>query len=86
MKKVVLLTFLIAALTGCEDDQWKGFVYPSKNNLSNHREIGIYTSLEQCRSASLSVIRNANWSNADYECGLNCNQEGGLNICKKTER
>jgi hypothetical protein len=77
------------ALSGCYREEWKGFVYPSRDNLLNHREIGTYSSLEQCRSAALAVISNAHWTNADYECGLNCQMSdtgSGLNICEKTER
>jgi hypothetical protein len=84
-----LTIFACIALCGCYQEEWRGFVYPSKDNLLNHREIGTYSSLEECRSAALAVITNAKWQNADYECGLSCKMSdtgSGLNICDKTER
>jgi len=87
MKRLII--FFCLVLAGCYADEWKGFVYPSKANLLVHREIGAYSSLEECRSAALAVISNAGWSNADYECGLNCELSdtgSGLNICEKTEQ
>lgn len=84
-----LVMGMAAFLTGCYRDEWRGFVYPSRNDLLVHREIGTYSSLEECRSAANAVIQNAGWKNADYECGLNCelsSSGSGLNICEKTER
>jgi hypothetical protein len=86
-RSIIVLSCVV--LSGCFPEEWRGFVYPSRDNLLNHREIGTYSSLEQCRSAALAVITNAKWENADYECGLNCKlseTDSGLNICDKIER
>jgi hypothetical protein len=76
---------VVLSLTGCFQEEWSGFVYPSKSNLSNHREIGTFSSLEQCRNAAVAVIQNAKWRNADYECGLNCKRGTLPMVCEKTE-
>ena len=75
-------------LVGCSGkEEWRGFLYPNRDDLTTHVEIGTFGSLEQCRDA---VRANKAYSeNADYECGLNCRDElgpGGPLVCKKTER
>jgi hypothetical protein len=86
MKKVILIaSFLI--LSGCLKEQWEGFVYPNKEDLTNHVSIGVFTSLEECRDHSLAKLEEISSIHAgDYECALNC-KEGSLpKICEKTER
>ena len=91
MKKLpeilVLMVLILGTITGCskKDEEWSGFVYPNKNNLTDHRNIGTYSSLEQCRDAALSLMSTSNWFNGDYECGLNCKSSsyGGM-LCDKT--
>ncbi len=77
-------------LSGCWEEEWRGFVYPSRNDLTNHREIGTFSSLEDCRAAALSTIEAKGWGGrADYECGLNCEAKlgaGGPLVCEKTAR
>ena len=78
----------VRAIINGEPQEWsdtwiftfQDFVYPNKNNLSDSRNIGTYSSLEQCRDAALSRISSSNWYNGDYECGLNCS---GM-MCEKT--
>ncbi len=84
--------FLPFLLAGCSQE-WKGFVYPNKNDLSKHIEIGRYDSLEKCRDASLHKLSSIGKRlDGDYECGLNCrplkNFDGSsdMSICEKTER
>lgn len=80
------LTILAAlALCGCSE-AWEGYVYPNKNNLSSHDFIGTFTSLEQCRAASIGRLEATNAINrGTYECGLDCR---GVDprVCKRTER
>lgn len=86
-KNITVLIFVLPlAVWGCFQEEWTGFVYPDKNNLQVHREIGTYSSLEQCRDVAHDTIHNAKWNNADYECGLNCDRSSLPMICEKTER
>lgn len=70
-------------------DEWSGFVYPNKDDLSRHLEIGPYPTIDACRSASLRALSTTFTPPGDYECGLNCRedpQHGGIKVCKVTER
>lgn len=72
-----------------QEERWEGFVYPNRNNLSIHQNIGEFESLESCRVASKNMLYQLNAQNSgDYECGLNCefNLDYGLNVCKETHR
>ncbi|HEU4838784.1 MAG TPA: hypothetical protein VFS88_05170 [Micavibrio sp.] len=85
MKQIILIASLFL-LSSCFKEQWEGFVYPNKGNLTNHVAIGIFTSLEECRDHSLAKLEEiSSISAGDYECALNC-KEGSLpKICEKTE-
>lgn len=74
-------------LAGCDSvgSQWKGRVYPDKNDLAVEWKLGRFASLKECQSAAQSIIR---WlpdkRGADYECGYKCRQSdflGGLDVC-----
>jgi hypothetical protein len=90
--KLRLISAVVVALlvSGCFKEEWEGFVYPNMNNLSEHISIGIYQSLEECRTSALNTLqRVSSISGGDYECGLNCELRsgmGGLKVCEKTER
>ncbi len=91
MKNVKYL-LVILVLSGC-GQEWRGFVYPNKNDLSKHIEVGKFDSLEKCRNASLGKLNiMGKRYDGDYECGLNCrplkNFDGtsDMNICDKSER
>jgi hypothetical protein len=90
--KHLLFLFISFLFAGCSQE-WRGFVYPNKNDLSKHIEIGKYESLEKCRDASLHKLSSMGKRlDGDYECGLNCrplkNFDGSsdMSICEKTER
>jgi hypothetical protein len=90
--KHLLFLFISFLLAGCSQE-WRGFVYPNKHDLSKHIEIGKYESLKRCREASLHKLSSIGKSlDGDYECGLNCrplkNFDGSsdMSICEKTER
>ena len=87
-RALVLLGCLV--LAGCFEEEWRGFVYPNRNDLTQHREVGAYGSLEECRSAAIAAIDAAGWGGrADYECGLNCKAKLGPSgplVCERTER
>ena len=79
----------ITLISCSSSDMWSGWVYPNKDSLSNYRSIGkSFSSLESCRNEAMRIIRANKWSNADYECGLNCkyDEEIGVNVCKETSR
>ncbi|MEZ8449022.1 hypothetical protein AB6C93_24695 [Vibrio splendidus] len=69
-------------------DEWIGFVYPDRNNLWNDRNVGTFSTLEECRNVAADALlaMGANYS-GDYECALNCNTSGGKPyVCKETSR
>lgn len=85
-KKILFFIFLFlvvaSSFRGCSG-QWTGVVYADRQNLSNYRLIGVFDSLENCRSEAIYALRQISPNNdGDYECGLNC--EGS--VCKKTAR
>jgi hypothetical protein len=84
-KILLLMVIVLGILSGCSKEEWTGFVYPNKNDLTEHRNIGTFSSLEQCRDSALSRMSSSNWFNGDYECGLNCeNSSYGGMLCDKT--
>lgn len=89
MKSNQISLILSLLLTGCSD-QWEGFVYPNKDDLTNHIGIGSYKSLEDCRASALDALEKvSSVDRGDYECGLNCKADsslGGIKICKVTLR
>ena len=88
--KLLLLISSVVMLSSCFKEEWEGFVYPDKNNLTVHRNIGVYESLESCRAAALNALSQISAiEKGDYECGLNCENRsdmGGIKVCERTER
>jgi hypothetical protein len=88
--KILWLITLVLLLSSCFEEEWEGFVYPNKNDLTVHRNIGVYESLESCRAAALNTLTHISTiEKGDYECGLNCENRsdmGGIKVCEKTER
>jgi hypothetical protein len=83
-----VMTLAIGVLA-CRAAEWKGFVYPDRNNLLVHREIGVFASLEACRLSARSYLRDiGSAERGDYECGKNCRRKDGLTVevCEATER
>ena len=91
MKAYCLVSLLLVLVlwVGCSD-QWEGFVYPNKTDLTTHRNIGHFSSLEDCRAAARGVLAELKAvDRGDYECGKNCDdgsQLGGIKVCKETRR
>ncbi|MBV46708.1 MAG: hypothetical protein CL900_05805 [Dehalococcoidia bacterium] len=66
----MLLTFL---LNSCAPDEWEGFVYPSADDFLSYESIGMFNSLEACRTASVARLTEISAKNqGSYECGKNC--------------
>jgi hypothetical protein len=88
--RIITLIFVAIALSGCFKNEWEGFVYPNKNNLSDNINIGVYKSLEECRASAINALTKiSSVSAGDYECGLNCevrSSMNGIKVCEKTER
>jgi hypothetical protein len=76
--------------TACGGDRWAGFVYPDRNNLAVHRELGEFKTLEACRDASRLYLADiGSQATGDYECGKNCRPSTtfpGMNTCDDTLR
>jgi hypothetical protein len=85
IKYLLLLTVLL--LSACKQD-WQGFIYQDKNNLTNDIKLGHFSSIEDCRNSSHKALTKLNaLSTGDYECGLNCKLNGGGPlICEETSR
>jgi len=87
---LLILVGVIATLTACWKQEWMGFVYANKADLTRHIEIGSFSSLEECRGAAQDKLFSSGWARSgDYECGLNCERKagyGGLFVCKETSR
>ena len=83
------LTLILLLFVGCAD-RWEGFVYPDKSDLTRHRNLGEFSSLDECRAAARRVLSALNaLQRGDYECGKNCDDGakfGGVKVCKETLR
>lgn len=80
---------VVLGLAACTPDEWTGVVYPDRSDLTQDVRIGVFDTLEACRSAALRTIKEQGWTErADYECGSNCrtpaNLGGDLMICDET--
>jgi len=83
---VPILLYLLIILTGCSE-RWQSKVYLNKQNLTNYRIVGEFSSFEECRDESLHYLRGIKaLHTGDYECGKNCkyNEELDEYICEKT--
>jgi len=70
-----------------KEERWEGYVYPNGGDLTVHQYVGKYETLEDCRSAAVDRLYSLNARDrGDYECGLNCESQGIINICEETSR
>lgn len=59
------------------------FVYPDRDDLSHHKILGEYPTLNEC----LEKANKEAGTRGAYECGLNCRDSGtgsGTFICDRT--
>jgi hypothetical protein len=78
------------SLSGCESNRWESLVYPNKNDLTQHRSLGSFPSLEACRAAARRYLADLGaLERGDYECGKNCKDSTSfreIRICDETLR
>ena len=83
-----IFMFFVFLFFACSiGDTWEGVVYPNKDDLTHHSNLGKFSSLEKCRDAALGVLEELNaMTRGDYECGLNCKDSdySGIRVCKET--
>jgi hypothetical protein len=83
----IIATFIL--LIGCDNPFTKDyqlFVYPNRNDLTNHIEVGHFDSLDDARDQAGYYM--SKYPNGDYEIGINCKKGkyGDLWVCKETIR
>jgi hypothetical protein len=86
---IIVGGLLLVSLAACREEQWDGFVYPSRADLTQHIVIGQFSSLESCRNEAYATLERNGWApSGDYECGLNCKPWGssGMMVCEETQR
>lgn len=83
----LLAMLAVSTLTACESHPWTGFVYPDRANLLDHRELGAFRTLDDCRASANLYLRDiAATESGTYECGRNCRRRDGLTVlvCDET--
>ncbi|OOZ42008.1 hypothetical protein BOW53_01330 [Solemya pervernicosa gill symbiont] len=92
MKTALLLTAIASTLllSGCNNDQWHGFVYTDRYDLSNYAYVGNYETLKECRIEVVLKMKASNrLRGGDYECGFNCKRDKNgkmAPICESSSR
>jgi hypothetical protein len=84
---LILSVFLLFACSAGET--WEGYVYPDRNNLQINHNAGKFSSLEECRDASLTMLKSMEALEKGYaECGKNCKSgsEYYNRTCEETAR
>jgi hypothetical protein len=84
---IILGLVVIVMILLFKKDQWSGYFYPDRENLSSWIESPTtFKSLDLCRAWAHNKATELNLETGqyDYECGLNCKIKDGMNICKKT--
>ena len=68
-------------------ERWLATVYPEAPSLLNHVHLDEYQTLEECRMAARSYLRQLGATDGLYECGLNCEPLGRnreMMLCDET--
>ena len=86
--RLLTVIFILTIVLGC--DSYQVTVYPNKENLTKHITIEGLDNLDSCRDAARRIIFENDYSNPDYECGINCRKQndayGEIYICEETTR
>jgi hypothetical protein len=86
----LLLLFLVGSAfvwSVLTPDRWLATVYPEAPSLLVHIHLDEYETLEECRMAALSFLRQQGVTDGLYECGLNCETFGSdsdMMLCEET--
>lgn len=86
-KIMFVMVVIFMALTGCGDsDSYRLFVYPSRNDLTVHREFGPFDTVNEARDEADDQM--SGYPNGDYEIGKNCERRSNttLWVCEDTFR
>lgn len=68
---IAVLSYIISSCSS--SDEYRGFVYPDKDNLAIHQSTGSHKTIEDCRRSARNLLYSMDAIEAgDYECGLNC--------------
>jgi hypothetical protein len=84
-KSLIWATAAVALLASCgSNDDYRLFVYPSKHDLSVHREFGPYKSMDEARDEAATQMTK--YPRGDYEIGKNCRKREGISlwVCEET--
>ena len=68
-------------------DRWLATVYPEAPSLLTLVHLDEYDTLEDCRLAARSYLRQTGATDGMYECGLNCEpfgSAGDMMLCDET--
>ena len=81
----------VALVSSCSERRWHASVYPNRADLTNVRDLGEFPTLEDCRHAATTYLRDMGSPYGDYECGKNCVNdatvgETKLYRCEETTR
>lgn len=81
---VLFLGVVIVLVQSSKKEDWLGFYYPSSSNLEDYTTSSHFNSLEECRD--WADAKRGSSTSSDYECGLDCSFDVGLNgyQCKET--
>ena len=84
MQKISMAMMILISMSGCSffknSDSYLGIVYPDKSNLTEHRIIGEYSTLNEC----LKAVNASVSSEGSYECGKNCDRSKMPMVCEET--
>ena len=58
---------LVFLVLGCFQERWEGYVYPDKQDLTQHIFVGEYSTLESCRAGALAKLHGA-WCKRERTC------------------
>jgi hypothetical protein len=85
LRIVSLALVFLAIAAGCDSFQgkWDAFVCP-RSDRGRSVYVGKFKTLAGCRAAALGELRRH--GQGDYECGLKCKLQNGINVCSRTER
>ena len=71
----VLCITTCLAICSCEKHPWEALVHPKTGQMPFDLALGHYATLEECRTAALSVLSKTHpeeGATPDYECGFKC--------------